>query len=297
MKIKINILLFFENIIIINCCCNKDNNKEKEITKEDNKDSKKDKKDKKEEIDKKKKEELDKLIKESVNKTVVIKESDTLNDFKSKNNDCIVEMKKNKTIDTALKYIKDNPNNKVCILNFANWISPGSNQEGSIRNATTIDNNLDCEISKKEFYNKHNAKDEKKANDDIIYSPDVIILKDDSGNDLSDFYNNNKIDIISCAAPNKTETLDDETILKLQNKRMRRILDVADYYNVDILILGAFGCGVFQNPADKLANEYSEILKDKTKEYNKKFKKIVFAIPDDTNYNHFNKVFNNFTFN
>ena len=204
-------------------------------------------------------------------------------------------MRKDTTINTALEYIKNHPKCRVGILNFANWISPGGNQEGSIRNTTTIDNNLNCNTSKEKFYNKHDRKDEEEANDDIIYSPDVIILQDDHKTKLPNF--NNKIDVISCAAPdNSSKNISDNDLKKLHNKRMRKILDVADYYDVDILILGAFGCGVFQNPPELVANEYLKILKDKMSNYKTKFKKIVFAIPDDENYNHFNKVFNNFTF-
>lgn len=294
------ILTFFitNNVIFSQCYVNNKNDKQhvdNNNNNNNNNDNKKNEEDNKKNEENNKKKELDNLIKNSVDKTIVIKEVERLHEFKTKNNNCKVEMHQSTTIDSALFYIKNNPNNKVCILNFANWISPGGNQEGSIRNTTTIDKNLYCKIAQEEFYGKHNSKDEKRANDDIIYSPDVIILQDDSNNKLSDF--NNKVDIISCAAPNNiSKTIPNDDLKNLHNKRMKKILDVADKYDVDILILGAFGCGVFKNPAELVAKEYSEILKNKMFNYKTKFKKIVFAIPDDENYNHFNKVFNNFTF-
>jgi len=294
MKKLITLTIIFNNIFLIKCCfCPKKKNLTNLNNNNNNNNNNEEDDKKNEENDKKK--ELDNLIKNSVDKTRVIKEVERLGEFKTKNNNCSVEMKKGTTIDSALFYIKNNPNCRVGILNFANWLSPGRAQEGSIRDATTIDNNLKCKISKEEFYGKHNSNDEKNANDDIIYSPDVIILQDDSNNKLSDF--NNKVDVISCAAPNNSsKNISDDNLKILHNKRMRKILDVADKYDVDILILGAFGCGVFCNPAELVAKEYSEILKDKTKNYKTRFKKIVFAIPDDTNYDPFNKVFNNFTF-
>ena len=77
---------------------------------------------------------------------------------------------------------------------------------------------------------------------------------------------------------------------------MTKILMVADKKNIEILILGAFGCGVFKNPTKLVADVYSEILKDKMNNFKTKFKKIVFAIPDKENYDIFYNVFNNFTF-
>ena len=220
----LKIILIFKNIFLINSCCNSNDKNEKnnEINKEnktsENIDKKKDEqKNKDNNIDLKKKE-LDNLIKNSVDNTKVIKEIERLGEMTEKNNDCKIEMKKDKTIDSALYYIKNNPGCKIGILNFANWKGPCGSQEGSIRNATTLDNNLYCEESKKNFYNPHKEEDEKIANDDIIYSPDVIILKDDSGKKLDNF--NNKVDVISCAAPNNTdEDISEKDLKNIQKKK------------------------------------------------------------------------------
>lgn len=51
-------------------------------------------------------------------------------------------------------------------------------------------------------------------------------------------------------------------------------MHVAAVNQVDILILGAFGCGAFQNDPDTVAKAYRTALKD----YRDKFDSIVFVI-------------------
>ena len=46
--------------------------------------------------------------------------------------------------------------------------------------------------------------------------------------------------------------------------------------DVDVLVLGAFGCGAFNNPPDLVAEAFRKLLVDKG--YGRLFKKIVFAI-------------------
>ena len=248
-----------------------------------------------------------KLIKYSIDNTKVVTELEKIQvvNGKNKNNKtCVVSIYDGKTIDSTLYFIKNNKNDKVCILNFANWLSPGRAQEGSIRDATIIDRILTSKNCKENFYKPHNdlvkndINADCKANDDIIYSPDVIILKNDSGNNLNTF--ENKVDIISCAAPNNQgNKINNDELKKIHRKRMQKILDVAAFYDVDIIILGAFGCGVFNNDAKTVAETYKELLLDTNLKYNTLFKKIVFAIPTcygDKNNEIFSEVFKDFNF-
>ena len=61
----------------------------------------------------------------------------------------------------------------------------------------------------------------------------------------------------------------------LFEKRIRNILEVAIDNEVDVLILGAFGCGAFHNPPDIVADAFREVLL--TDRYRKSFEQIVFA--------------------
>ena len=58
-------------------------------------------------------------------------------------------------------------------------------------------------------------------------------------------------DVITCAAPNKRAAqrycnVSDEENSRVLESRIDFILDIAKRHKIDILVLGAFGCGVFR---------------------------------------------------
>ena len=55
-------------------------------------------------------------------------------------------------------------------------------------------------------------------------------------------------------------TLDYQQQLDIHMKRAKHILHVAASNNVDILVLGAFGCGAFQNDPECVARAYRSAL-------------------------------------
>lgn len=204
---------------------------------------------------------------------------------------------KNKTIDAALRLHEDYPARKIAVLNFASATNPGggvlkgaSAQEESICRCTTLYPCLNKAECYRDFYIPHrNAKDPL-HNDDIIYSPDVIICKTDDGN-FSRLPDDEfvKIDVITCAAPNLRENpqndfnqegtnsavnISDEDLYKLHLKRARAILNIAVANDVEILVLGAFGCGAFRNNPKIVAKAYKDALKG----YWNRFQEIEFAI-------------------
>ena len=67
-----------------------------------------------------------------------------------------------------------------------------------------------------------------------------------------------------------------ETLGNVFFGRIRNILEVAAANNVDALVLGAFGCGAFNNPPDLVAEQFRKLLIDRG--YGRFFKEIVFAI-------------------
>lgn len=50
----------------------------------------------------------------------------------------------------------------------------------------------------------------------------------------------------------------------------------AGAYDVDVLVLGAFGCGAFNNPPEMVADVFGELLR--LRGYGRCFKQVVFAI-------------------
>ena len=110
--------------------------------------------------------------------------------------------------------------------------------------------------------------------------------------------------MLTCAAPNLREKpsnqmnagdgdvavkISDKDLLALHEKRLRRILDVAVAAGDEVVILGAFGCGAFQNNPEVVARAAATVIKD----YLRSFETIEFAIycsaSDTRNYEIFSR--------
>ena len=116
-----------------------------------------------------------------------------------------------------------------------------------------------------------------------LYSPDVFFFNDDDRDYVT-------ADVITCAAPNRSMLLKDGRFSEKENEaalkdRIRFIRDICDNESVDILIAGAFGCGVFAQKPEAVAACFKECFSDT------KVKKVVFAVPPDRNYPPFEKDF------
>lgn len=123
------------------------------------------------------------------------------------------------------------------------------------------------------FYNKHIRQYRARqigplGNDDLIYTPDVVVFKSDERTDpiypkmleRDEWY---KVDVITCAAPElmkiRHRPANYEEII---TSRIKKILDVAAKEQVEVLILGAWGCGAFKNPSDIIATVFRTLLKN-----------------------------------
>ena len=88
----------------------------------------------------------------------------------------------------------------------------------------------------------------------------------------------------------KAVSIKPSELLELHKKRMSRILDIAKANGAEVVILGAFGCGAFQNSPDVVARA----MKETVKKYLYSFKTIEFAVycpPGDTkNYDVFKRI-------
>ena len=186
---------------------------------------------------------------------------------------------------------------KVCVLNFASATNPGggvvhgsSAQEESICRCSTLYFCLNTEENMKSFYIPHRKNNDPLYNDDLIYSPQVLVMKSDTSTPErlpeKDWY---QVDVITCAAPNLREhpsnmmnpdggshaaKISDDDLAVLLEKRLRRIVETAAIHQNEILILGAFGCGAFRNPPEIVAGAFHKVLE----EYRKCFETIEFAV-------------------
>lgn len=178
------------------------------------------------------------------------------------------------TVSTAYSYAKKY---RVAMLNFANALTPGggvlsgsSAQEENICRCTNLYESLTTPIAIARYYNRNEQmlKVEPRYTDTLVYSPGVIIFKDDI-----DYKRIPPllVDVITCPAPMGGATDKMEDLLK---RRMEGIVKSAIYHGVDVLILGAWGCGVFLQDPVIMARLFGEVLK----KYSKYFEVIDFAI-------------------
>lgn len=172
---------------------------------------------------------------------------------------------------------KGYPGKKVAVLNFANSHSVGGApysagaQEESLCRCSTL---LPClQAMKHDFYDYHIKLYVSRAigymgNDDLIYTPGVVVFKTDERTDIirpemmcqKDWY---KVDVITSAAPELMLMTAPPRNYEVQiTSRIKKILDVAASQDVDVLILGAWGCGAFKNPIDVVARVFRTLLQN-----------------------------------
>ena len=203
----------------------------------------------------------------------------------------LVIVTKNRSFEAARPYAEQGL--KIAVLNFASSTNPGggvtsgaSAQEECLCRVSTLYPCLKDESMWDAFYAPHRKARNPLHNDDIIYTKDVIVFKDDDYQPLPQPFT---VDVITCAAPtlreqssnrynpsdgDKAPDITPEDLLALHEKRGRQILSAAAANGAQVIILGAFGCGAFRNDPAVVAQAYANILP----EYLHYFRTIEFAV-------------------
>ena len=118
-------------------------------------------------------------------------------------------------------------------------------------------------------------------NDDIIYTPKVVVFKSDT--DFPETMSEDKwynVNVVTCAAPDLYSCSEDgenvsiAELSAVHKRRLRRIFDTALINGNEAVILGAFGCGAFGNPPDLAAQAAKSVIID----YLHAFRFIEFAV-------------------
>ena len=223
---------------------------------------------------------------EAIQNTRVLKEDIASNveiEYKDALESAEVEVEVNTTFHSAKNYLKDG---KVAVLNFANPEHPGGGvQNGAMAQEECLcrsSNLYECLKDKKvfeDYYFYHVKRSGAWFTDRMIYSPGITVFKDDSQVPVlmpeNEWF---QVDVITCAAPyfGGNITIDEEELKQVLIKRIKNILDAAVLNQVQIIILGAFGCGAFRNPPEIVAQVFYKVIYELN--YRKYFKRIVFAI-------------------
>lgn len=178
------------------------------------------------------------------------------------------------------------PGTHVVLLNFASYKEPGgkflqgsSAQEESLCHHSYLFNVL---YHEEEYYkwNNENLNNGLYMNRAIL-SPNVRFFRKGF---------ERRADVLTCAAPNrsciqygKVTEVDNSLALQSRIEFISSILRRKGY-NPDVIILGAFGCGVFCQDARKVASLFRIARYPESA-------KVVFAVPDKINYNVIKQVF------
>ena len=220
--------------------------------------------------------------------------------------DAKVVISKKRSFQAAAEY----KGTKTAVHNFASATNPGggvvkgsSAQEECLCRCSTLYFCLNTKEMLEGFYYPHRVEKNPIHNDDVIYTPGVMVFKSDTANpamlDKKDWYD---VDVITCAAPNlrpvpanqynsgdgfRSVKVSDKDLLQIHEQRLTRILDVAVSNGVETIILGAFGCGAFQNKPDVVALAANNVIKN----YLQFFKNIEFAVYCSPNDNRNYKAF------
>ena len=230
-----------------------------------------------------KNEKLKASVAESVKNQKLILESEKLPvvDKKHFSDEAKVVVSTKRTFEAASGYAGQ----KVAVHSFASPYKPGG---GVLRGAGAQEECL-CRCSglyfclsvpelEKGFYSPHRKAKNPIGTADIIYTPAVTVFKTDTAKpqlmDEAAWYD---VDVITCAAPdirvkksfhdirnNVTPTvkITDKELLEIHKKRLSRILDVAVLNDAEVVILGAFGCGAYQNKPEVVARAAKEVIAD-----------------------------------
>lgn len=210
---------------------------------------------------------------EELNKLVEIQELKT--------SDSIVFNVTNEDVVSCVNRVKKENDSNIMCLNFASAKNPGGGfLNGAIAQEESLafsSNLYACQIKTDGYYNLHKSTKSCVYSDTMIYSPSVVFFRGHDGALENDPVVCN---VITSAAVNKGVVKQREihlidSINTLMKVRIDKMLALANTQKNNILILGAWGCGVFQNDPVDIAELFSELLRVK---YKNVFKKVVFAI-------------------
>lgn len=172
----------------------------------------------------------------------------------------------------------------VICLNFASAKNPGGGflngsqaQEESLARASGM---YMCQITQPRMYESNKKFTSCLYTDHMIYSRSVPVIRDDADELLNTPY---LVSILTAPAVNVgcLKQHQDEEGLSLVDeymlRRTKRVLQVCAHQGHKNLVLGAWGCGVFQNDPNKVANYFAQHLEG---EFKGQFERIIFAVLD-----------------
>ncbi|MFJ4898095.1 TIGR02452 family protein [Streptomyces sp. NPDC088727] len=196
----------------------------------------------------------------------------------------LIEVTGESSLRAAARMTGERPG-KVAVLNYASARNPGGGylngaqaQEEALCRGSALYATL-CRAP--EFYAHHRAERSPFYTDRVIHSPGVPVFRDDRGRLLDTPY---LAGFLTSPAPNagvirRTDPGSAHLVGAALAARAERVLEVATVRGYRRLVLGAWGCGVFQNDPVEVAGVFRTLLADGGR-FAGHFEQIVFGILD-----------------
>lgn len=229
------------------------------------------------------------IHKKSVEESVIIspEEGEVLiekNKNSLNNNAAKIKILNVPTVKAVLDLVSENFKD-IGVLNFASAKNPGGGflngalaQEESIAVGSGL---YDTQIKNEKYYLENRNCKTMMYTDYMIYSPEVVFIRDESLNLLENPVTAN---IITAPAVNYGQVIlkkeDTELAKKVMKIRMRKVLALFVEKKNKNLILGAYGCGVFRNDPNLITDYWKELLYEEN--YVSYFDNIIFAVFDNS---------------
>jgi uncharacterized protein (TIGR02452 family) len=172
---------------------------------------------------------------------------------------------------------------RIAALNFASAKNPGGGfltgaqaQEESLARAS----GLYAMLVGDPMYRHHRALQDPVYTTWVIYSPDVPVFRTDDGRLLDEPYLCSFLTspAVNVGALRHRDRRGDETS-RVMRERVERVLSVAAHHGHETIVLGAWGCGVFRNDPEEIAELFKAALRGP---FRNAFTHVVFAVLDSS---------------
>ncbi|WP_330454871.1 MULTISPECIES: TIGR02452 family protein [unclassified Streptomyces] len=176
-----------------------------------------------------------------------------------------IEVTGESSLEAASRMTRERPG-RIAVLNYASARNPGGGylngaqaQEEALCRASALYATL---LRVPDFYAHHRAERSVFYTDRVIHSPGVPVFRDDRGRLLDTPYT---VGFLTSPAPNagviRARTPQEaHRVPAALAARAERVLEVAAVCGYRRLVLGAWGCGVFQNDPAVVAGAFHALL-------------------------------------
>ncbi|MEM9543663.1 MAG: TIGR02452 family protein [Cyanobacteria bacterium P01_E01_bin.42] len=191
------------------------------------------------------------------------------------------------TLQGAARLSQNEEITRIGVLNFASAKNPGGGflkgahaQEESLARSSGLYRSL---LKAPQYYEYHRQQQSCLYSDRMIYSPQCPVFRKDDGTFLERPY---YVDFITSPAPNagaiaRNSPREIPKIPATLQERSQKILALAASYNCDTLVLGAWGCGVFRNDPQMVAEIFVGHLGVEGKFW-RRFRTVLFSVLDSS---------------